>query len=204
MGLTKNWKRLNLFQNFYTRYYLGINQSTIATFPFQVQAHDGTWQTPKWGVYMSHTYVQDPNVVYGCLRYGAVTNNETKGAIGGFKLALGSGTTPFNENDYCLANEIVSTENSSREAGKNNNVNIIMSSLAEASCIMEICGKNNTENTWNVNEVGIYSWICQPNDTSSSGDNLNIKRCLIFREVLPETLIVEPNQSYSIKFKLSY
>lgn len=203
MGLTKNWKRLNLFQTFYTRYFLSINQSSIVTFPFQVQVQDGTWQSPKWGVAMTQTYVQDPNVVYGCLRYGAQTNNATKGAIGGFKLALGSGTTPFDENDYCLENEIISTENSARESGRNNNVNIIMSSFTGTSCTMEICGKNNTENTWNVNEVGIYSWIAQPSSVSSITSS-EIKNCLIFREVLPNTLVVEPNQSYSIKFQLSY
>ena len=203
MGLTKNWRRLNLIQTFYSRYYISINQSSIVTFPFKMQVQDGTWQEIKHGTYLTMNHTQDPNTVHGCLRYNASLSN-TDDANGGFKLALGSGTTPFNEDDYCLENEIVSIENSARENNRNKNICIIFSAFTGTTCTMEICGTNNTENSWSVNEVGIYSWIAQPTGTSVSGSSLNIKNCLIFREVLPNTLTVAPGEQYSIKFEIAY
>lgn len=207
MGFTKNWKKLNLLQSIALNTFYGRNANAIQSFPFVLQVKDGTSYQPKYGTNVNSTGTrncQHPYAQYGVFRYNVNSSASPQGALGGFSLAIGSGTTPFSEDDYCLENEIITIDNSSRTGARSNNIAVVFSSYEETSCIMEICGTNNSNTAWNINEVGVYSWIMQPSSTTATGSNLNIKNCLIFREVLSNTLVVEPNQSYSIKFQLSY
>ena len=205
MGFTKNWKKLNLLQSIALNTFYYRNANAIRPFPFVLQVKDGTNYQPKYGVMVNSTGTrrcQHPYAQYGVLRYNVDSSTFPQGALGGFSLAIGSGTTPFSENDYCLENEIITQDNSSRTGARSNNIAVVFSSYEGTSCIMEICGTNNSNDIWHINEVGVYSWIMRPTSTTASGSDLNIKNCLIFREALPETLVVNPEEQYSIKYKL--
>lgn len=72
--------------------------------------------------------------------------------------------------------------------------------LSNYEGMLEFKGKNNTSNVWNINSCAIAQSV--QGGPTPGGSNANLYNVIIFREVLPETLVVQPGDSFSIKFKI--
>lgn len=72
--------------------------------------------------------------------------------------------------------------------------------LSNYEGMLEFKGKNSTSNVWNINSCA-YAQSVQGGPTPG-GFDANLYNIIMFREVLPETLVVQPGDSFSIKFKI--
>ncbi len=209
MGMTSNWKKLNMFNYFYQNAVLdsavGSNWQLI-DLPLTVKCDDGTNLIPRVGFNNTDYYCGTYNM-YGQIL--DVDRDESKAVwlIGSFKVAIGSGDTPFSEDDYCLENEIANNYDSTSLPEKaTKNCCLYFNGITDdASVNIEIAGINNTANIWTINEIGIFTRVARPN-TPDKGDqsssSIPKKYCLILREVLQTPVIVEPGKQYSIQFKV--
>ena len=105
MPLTNNWKKLNLFNWFYQVQYIDPASGNNFQYPFEVVLNDGTSISPRVG-FNNYDHYADAYMMYGMISPTNEIGSKPQRCKEGFKIALGSGTTPFDEDDYCLENEI--------------------------------------------------------------------------------------------------
>lgn len=204
MPMTKNWKKINLFHWFYQVQVFSPNTDINYQYPLEVTLKDGTSLVPRvgfsWGDYYADSYL-----MYGMISPTNELGTKPQRCKEGFKIALGSGTTPFSEDDYCLENEIIEVQDQYKnENGRLSGASMFISGLIDNKLCMEIAGKNTSNTTWEINEIGIYTRVANmTNYTSSVSPQYYDHWFMIMREVLPNTIIVEPNKQYVIRFELS-
>lgn len=204
MPMTNNWKKINLFHWFYQVQVFNTNTDVNYQYPLEVTLKDGTTLTPRvgfsWGDYYADSYM-----MYGMVSPTNEIGSKPQRCKEGFKLAIGSGTRPFNEEDYCLENEIAETQDKYRyETNRLSEASLFVNSLVDNKLYIEIAGKNTSNETWEINEIGLYTRVANmTNYTSSVSSTYYDHWFMIMREVLPNTVIVEPGKQYSIRIELS-
>ena len=198
-----------MFNYFYQNAILDSAVSSIwqlIDLPLSVKCDDGTDLIPCVG-FNNTDYYCDTYNMYGQIL--DVDRDETKATwlFGSFKVAIGSGSAPFSENDYCLENKITESYDSTSfiERATNNCCLYFNGVSDDVSVNIEIAGINNTTNIWTINEMGIFTRVARPNTADKwdqSDSSIPKKYCLILREVLQTPVIVKPGKQYSMQFKV--
>ena len=158
------------------------------------------------GYYMSLCGNGDP--AYSAFVMGDIGNScQINDAHAGY-VHIGDDDTPFDPDDYCLGNEIASgkiTYASNSSLGTNLCLGYnVFTSIDPHNAYTEIVitGKNTTENTITIREIGLSKGMsCRDSPNSST---LTMRRILLIREVLENPVEVTPGSQYILKLKIKF
>lgn len=125
-----------------------------------------------------------------CLCNNWVTTNYNSLGKGTMTLEIGSGTTPATYDDYNLQSPITTGRSKLNIQYPNGGYSLDWDTMTRSLTVRYVI-QNTGSSDIEVNEYGIYSAIYYSN---------SVTQCLIYREVLDETIILQPNDIYSFDF----
>lgn len=118
-------------------------------------------------------------------------------------MVVGTGTTPADNDDYCLESDITSTLSNA-----SNTKNFGVSDSGEYVARFNCSFTNNTNSDITISEVGIKATFCNLNDatqTPTTSGNMSQKQVLLIRKVLdtPVTIGVGATEIITLEVKMS-